>query len=392
MKFKIFILLTFMFFSVLAEGDYQKQISQNRNALDKVKSEISKLKKQIAKAGIQSSSTVEQIKYIDKELSLLGTAKGLLKKESNLLQDKADATRADLTAKKFRLSRLKQHYALWAVDTYKHGKIRDISLLLNAESINQAMVRAKYLQFFTEQEQRLINQIKNKIAEIDHLNNQLTVDLKELNETLREKEQEELLYMAKKDQKRVLVKQLNWTAKNLSKQLQTKENEYQKLYQIIVALEKQRKSGEQKGESRPQYALDSKDFRKNKGKLPWPIKGKVLHKYGKQHDARLKTTINNTGIDIRVKPGAKVQSIFTGVVTMITYLSGFGNTIIVNHGGGYYSVYSHLDDILVELDNLVETGEVIGLAGDSGSLEGAKLHFALFADQKTENPQKWLRN
>ena len=77
---------------------------------------------------------------------------------------------------------------------------------------------------------------------------------------------------------------------------------------------------------------------------------------------------------------------------MITYLSGFGNTVILDHGGGYYSVYSHLEEILVELDILIETGEVIGLAGDSGSLEGTKLHFALFSDQKTENPQKWLRN
>ena len=77
---------------------------------------------------------------------------------------------------------------------------------------------------------------------------------------------------------------------------------------------------------------------------------------------------------------------------MITYLSGFGNTIILNHGDGYYSVYSHLDEVLVESDDLIGTGEVIGLVGDSGSLEGTKLHFALFADQRTENPQKWLRN
>ena len=106
----------------------------------------------------------------------------------------------------------------------------------------------------------------------------------------------------------------------------------------------------------------------------------------------MKTTINNTGIDIRVNEGDKVKAVFTGIVTMITYLSGFGNTIIIDHGGGYYSVYSHLDDILVELDDLVDTGDTIGLAGDSGSLEGNKLHFALFANQKTENPQKWLRN
>lgn len=392
MKVKIFILWFLIISSVLAEGNYDREISQNRNSLEKVKNEINLLKKQIARANIQSSSNLEQIKYIDQELSLLGKAKKLLKNEGYLLQRKVNFTRSDLDSRQLRLKKLKHNYALWVIDTYKYGRIRDISLLLNAQSLNQAMIRAKYLQFFTEQEERLIGNINNEIAKISHLNDELTVDLKALNSSIKEKEKESLNYLAKKDQKKVLVSRLKWTSQNLSKKLKNKEDEYQKLYQIIVALERKRKIREDQGDTSPQYTLDSKNFQKNKGKLPWPIKGKVLHQYGKQRDAQLKTTINNTGIDIRARQGEKVSAVFTGIVTMITYLSGFGNTIILNHGDGYYSVYSHLDEVLVELDDLIGTGEVIGLAGDSGSLEGTKLHFALFADQRTENPQKWLRN
>ena len=392
MKAKIIFLWFLIISSVLAEGNYDREISQNRNNLEKVKNEINLLKKQITKANIQSSSNLDHIKYIDQELSLLGKAKKLLKNEGNLLQRKVNFTRSDLDSRQLRLRKLKHNYALWVVDTYKYGRIRDISLLLNARSLNQAMIRAKYLQFFTEQEERLIGNINNEIAKISHLNDELTVDLKSLNSSIKEKEKETLNYLAKKDQKKVLVSRLKWTSQNLSKKLKNKEDEYQKLYQIIVALERKRKRREDQGDTSPQYTLDSKDFQKNKGKLPWPIKGKIIHKYGKQRDTQLKTTINNTGIDIRTRQGEKVSAVFTGIVTMITYLSGFGNTIILNHGDGYYSVYSHLDEVLVELDDLIGTAEVIGLAGDSGSLEGSKLHFALFADQRTENPQKWLRN
>ena len=88
---------------------------------------------------------------------------------------------------------------------------------------------------------------------------------------------------------------------------------------------------------------------------------------------------------------AEVKAVFIGLVSTITYLSGFGNTVILDHGEGYYTVYSHLDEFFVEPDELVNAGHVIGLAGDSGSLEGVKLHFAVFANQKTENPQSWLR-
>jgi septal ring factor EnvC (AmiA/AmiB activator) len=270
--------------------------------------------------------------------------------------------------------------------------VRDLSLLLNATSLNQALVRAKYLQFFSQQEKRLITGINNEISRIKLLNVSLSDDLAVLQKSIREKESEELNYLSKKDKKKVLVDQLKWTSRNLNKRLDDKQSEYEKLYQIIVTLEKQRKQREKDGRQPAEYALDSKNFQKNKGKLPWPVKGKILHKYGKQHNAQLKTTINNTGIDIRASSGEKVSAVFTGLVSMITYLSGFGNTIILDHGGGYYSVYSHLEEVLVDLDDLIETGEIIGLVGDSGSLEGTKLHFALFANQQTENPQRWLRN
>jgi murein DD-endopeptidase MepM/ murein hydrolase activator NlpD len=158
-----------------------------------------------------------------------------------------------------------------------------------------------------------------------------------------------------------------------------------------VQLERQRRLREGKGESQKFYALNLKDFRKAKGKLPWPVKGSVLHKYGKQRDPVLKTTIKNDGIDIKAKSGTKVKAVFTAIVSMVTNLSGLGNTIILDHGSGYYTVYSHLDDIFVEIDELVETSKVIASVGNSGSLEGSKLHFAVFVNQRTENPQSWLR-
>ena len=64
-----------------------------------------------------------------------------------------------------------------------------------------------------------------------------------------------------------------------------------------------------------------KDFKKNKGNLPWPVQGSIIHKFGKQRDNILKTTVNYTGIDIKAKNGAEVRAVFTGVVSMITYLS-----------------------------------------------------------------------
>ena len=277
------------------------------------------------------------------------------------------------------------------VHLYKYGKIQNLELLLGSASINQMLVRYKYLKFFNDQEKLVLKNINMRIEEIEHLEKELSLDYQKQRLSLQNKKDQHKKYLAKKKEKNNLVSKLKLNSQSLSKQLKNAEEEYQKLYQLIVALEHKRKNREDSGQIPIDYALNLKDFKKNKGKLPWPVKGSVIHKFGKQRNQALKTTINYTGIDIKAATGSEVRAVFVGVVSMITYLSGYGNTVILDHGEGYYTVYSHLDEFFVEPDALIDSGEVIGLVGDSGSLEGAKLHFAVFANQKTENPQHWLR-
>jgi septal ring factor EnvC (AmiA/AmiB activator) len=374
-----------------AQDQVDQQLQKNRSSLDRVKEEISTLKKEIKRADIKSSSTLDQIKSIDRELSLISKAKRLLNNEISLLNEKIQSTHTKLEDRRNRLNNLRTQYQKRVVQMYKRGRVQDLVLLLESESINQSLVRMKYYRFFADQEKHLIYSIKNEMEEIQNLEQELAVHRSELENSVADKNQQENDYLARKSEKKVLINKILWDRQNLQKQLTDAEAEYEKLYQIILALERQRRDSEKTGRPDRSFALNTKEFKKNKGKLPWPVDGKILHAYGKQRNDRLKTTINNTGIDIRADIGTKVHAVFTGIVSMITYLSGFGNTIIIDHGEGYYSVYSHLDDILVNVDQLVEMGEIIGLVGDSGSLEGAKLHFALFANQQTENPQSWLR-
>ncbi|TFH02607.1 MAG: hypothetical protein E4H13_01505 [Calditrichales bacterium] len=391
MKPFFYIILLLCIHLSFAQGDIDGRLKDNQKQLDRVKSEIGDLRKKIAKTDIKASTTIEQIKTIDQELALIGKTKRLLNKETNLLSKKISLTRDQLDLNRQKLQSQKEQYTKRIVHLYKYGKVRNVEILLSSESINHALVRYKYLKFFNDHEKRLIRNIVSRVDQIKQLETALSLDYKNQRETLQEKKREEDIYFARKNEKKAMVDRLKWNSQNLSKQLKTAEEEYQKLYELIVTLERQRRLRERRGETKPDYALNLKDFRKNKGKLPWPVTGTVIHKYGKQHNKTLKTTINNTGIDIQAKTGAEVRAVFTGIVSMITYLSGYGNTIILDHGEGYYTVYSHLDEFFVDPDELVEPGHVIGLVGDSGSLEGSKLHFAVFSNQKTENPQSWLR-
>jgi septal ring factor EnvC (AmiA/AmiB activator) len=389
---KVFIILGWISIGLLnVQADVDVQLKSNRKQLNRVQEQINSLRKEIAKTDIKASSTLEQIKILDKEIALLTKSSRLLNKEVGLLSDKIEITRNQLQVNRRKLRVLKEQYRSRVVHLYKHGKIQNIELLINSGSINEAMVRYKYLQFFNDQEKQVIQKINLRVENIQNLEQQLSLDHQNQRQALLNKEKQQSKSLARKNEKKVKVERLKWNSQNLNKQLKSAEEEYQKLYEIILALERQRRLREESGEPEPDYVLNLKDIRKNKGKLPWPVQGKILHKYGKQRDSRLKTTINNTGIDIKAKRGTEVKAVFIGLVSTITYLSGFGNTVILDHGSGYYTVYSHLEEFFVDPDDLINAGEVIGLVGDSGSLEGSKLHFAVFANQTTENPQAWLR-
>jgi len=391
MKTIINLNLIFLIALTYAQADVDNQLKDNRKQLNRVQDQINSLRKEIAKTDIKASSTLEQIKVLDKEIVLLTKSTRLLSNEVNLLSRKINTTRDQLQINRRKLRALKDQYLSRVVHLYKYGKIQNIELLLDSGSINKALVRYKYLKFFNDQEKLIIQKINYRVEKIQTLENQLSLDYQNQRQSLNNKERQHSKSLSRKNEKKVLVERLKWNSQNLGKQLRSAEEEYQKLYEIIVALERQRQLRERRGETKEEYTLNLKDIKKNKGKLPWPVTGKILHKYGKQHDPRLKTTITNTGIDIKAKAGTEVRAVFIGLVSTITYLSGFGNTIILDHGKGYYTVYSHLEEFFVEPDELVNAGDVIGLVGDSGSLEGTKLHFAVFANQKTENPQVWLR-
>jgi len=364
----------------------------NRKALEEIKVEIESLKSEIKKTEIKSSSLLDQIKFIDREVVLLNQSQILLKKEAILLQQKIDESRAQLMEKKEKLQLLRDQYSHQVLYNYKYGKSKDLELLLTSSSFNQLLVRYKYMQIITTQEKIQVRTISNQIIQINQLEQSLTLDLFQLNLTLKEKEQQQKNYLIKKEEKRSLIAKLKWSGVNLQQRLREAQSEYERLQNIIVSLEKQRNTREQQGPLSGDYArLNPKNFASNKGKFPWPVKGKVLHAYGRQRDFKLNTIVKNTGVDIQAKAGTDVRAIYTGIVVMITYLSGYGNTIIIDHGDGYYTVYSHLDEIYVERDRLVETGAVIASVGDSGSLEGSMLHFAIFVNQQVEDPESWLK-
>jgi septal ring factor EnvC (AmiA/AmiB activator) len=128
-----------------------------------------------------------------------------------------------------------------------------------------------------------------------------------------------------------------------------------------------------------------------RGRLAWPADGRVVAEYGPQVNPRFGTRTFRNGIDIEAREGSSIEAVFPGHVVYTGWFRGYGNLIIVDHGGEYYTVYAHAADIRVTEGDEVKQGQIIGTVGDTGSLQGPRLYFEVRHGGKPQDPAQWLR-
>jgi septal ring factor EnvC (AmiA/AmiB activator) len=374
----------------MARDAFDTELISNRNKIKQLKIEIIDYNKRLGALKNQANTTAEQLALIDEEIALISRTKGLLEQQRRILEKRIYVTNSELKDTESRLLKLENLYTDRIRYAYKHGRIKNIELILTSSSFNQALVRYKYLKAIADQDERTIKNIRRKKDKIIYLRSILEKDLQSKTNTIQAKKNESRTYSQRKNRKKQLLKKIKNDQKYVIRQIQRKEKEQEELSALIVKLEHQKKMRQQRGEEDLEVAYNFKDFSRARGKLIWPVKGKIISRYGKQKDPISKTTIKNTDIEISSSSGTPVRSVFDGAVRMITYLSSYGNTVIVDHGGGYYTVYSHLDEIYVNKGDFIKAGETIATVGDSGSLTGPKLQFGIYGEKQTYNPEKWL--
>jgi septal ring factor EnvC (AmiA/AmiB activator) len=141
--------------------------------------------------------------------------------------------------------------------------------------------------------------------------------------------------------------------------------------------------GRQTRPSKPRELALKHPLEEKKGSLPWPVSGTVVGNFGVQVDPKYGTKTKNLGIDISCERKSPVKAIWKGKVSYADVFMGQGLMVIIEHGGGYYSVYSRLEELKVSSGERVEAGQILALSGDV-------LHFELRVGGSAVDPAEWL--
>jgi septal ring factor EnvC (AmiA/AmiB activator) len=131
-------------------------------------------------------------------------------------------------------------------------------------------------------------------------------------------------------------------------------------------------------------------FEAQKGRLPWPVQGRVEMTFGKKVEPESGMVMVSKGVDLRAPQSAEIRAVFGGTVAHANSIEGYGRLLILDHGGGWYTLYAHCESLTVQKGQSVNQHQVIAFVGDSGSTKGPYLYFEIRQGKKPIDPLEWL--
>ena len=388
----IFLIFSFQFIIAQSdERDYDEELKYQNDAINALKTEINQLRLKIKTAESRERSASTRISSLDEEISLTAKLIRSLKSEEEKTRKRILQLKSDILKNENELESLRARYKKRVVNSYRKGRLTDLEKVFSSTTWRQAIYRTQYLKIISDIEKKLTIQIERILIQISQQKLELEAVLRNNLKLVRDKQQQISSYRDMRIDREKELNRIRNDKKALSNYIEEKEAGIIQLESIIKKVLEDKARFERELRIRKQQeALKTKSFKALKGQLPWPAEGRIIAKFGRQWNSKLKTTTENPGIDIKGQPGSPIRTVLGGVVTTITYIRGYGTTIIVDHGGGFYTVYSHVTNIQTVVDGQLRNGDIIAYMGDSGSINGSKLHFEIWGKGQKLDPEKWL--
>ncbi|MCJ8168393.1 murein hydrolase activator EnvC family protein [Atopomonas sediminilitoris] len=367
--------------------------------LDKIRTEKSGLEKSLQKTEGQMGELEQQVEDIQQQMQDSERELDSLNEEKKKLLDAKSAQH--------------QQISIQARAAFQSGRQEYLRLLLNQqqpETLSRTLAYYDYLNNARLEQLTLFNTTLTQLSnvEADIAKQQLQLEGQRGNLDLQLAKLEEV-----RSERKILIAKLNQNLRQQGGKLSSKQAEQKRLNQVLVSIEaelaRQAKARAERLERERQAALAASTpraagsaplavstgngidgpFAKARGRLPWPVNGKLLARYGspRSGDARLKWD----GVLLGAAAGSEVHAIHDGRVVFAEWLRGAGLLLILDHGGGYLSLYGYNQNLLKTPGQLVRAGETIATVGNSGGQTQPALYFSIRQQGKPSDPGQWCR-
>ena len=349
-----------------AQDDYnaaQAELDRIEKELSSIKNTIKKQEKEKANAQTQVNLVKQQINSLT--LQIAETTSNLTAKQEELDQKKLDIQETDQLFK----SRLKAMYIQRSSNM--------MAAVLAVDTFSEVMTAANTLQNISQADTTLLKKLNDEKAEIERVEAEIQAELDALEASKKQQE-------SKQSELAALLQKVN---SQLSES-EAKESAAEAAYTEAKAA-RDAAAAELEAEFKQNGGLDG--YVGGTWRWPVPTNRYVSSHYGYRNIFGYREF--HTGIDIPAPGGTPIIASNSGVVTTARYAStGYGNRVIIDHGGGYKTLYAHCQSLNVTVGQYVNQGDVIGYVGTTGMSTGNHLHFEIRINDATVNPYPYIKN
>jgi septal ring factor EnvC (AmiA/AmiB activator) len=393
MRGYIRIILTLLLISA-GLGAYAQNTKQQEARKAKLEREIAIIDKQLSENASRSNAMLSNLTLIRKKIS---NRKALVTESDRQIRKYTDdiyLKQRQINRLQARIDTLTNHYSRLVVSAYKNRDSRIWYMyMLASDNLGQAFRRYSYFKNLSSQMNDEAKKIKASQEELVAEKEKLAVLKKEAQAVKNERVKELEKLRSEEANADKVVKNLQKNRKTYQAQLAAKKKQVVALNKEIerIVAEAVKKSSTTSGKKKVtvDYKL-AEEFSKNKGKLPWPVDGPVVGRFGRHFHPVYKNLElpPNNGVDIAVGKGETVQAVFKGVVKQVFVMPGYNQCVLISHGN-YFTFYCKLKTVAVKAGDKVATGDVIG---NVDSINGdTQLHFEVWQNTKPQNPESWLK-
>lgn len=371
-----------------AQQGAEARLRTQRQELERIRKERSELEQRMRDLQSSVHDLTEEVTNIERQAEATSRAVRSLETQLGAITEEVDLATANLVRAEDELVVKRAVLRQRLSDIYKRGPLFSLEVLLSAQSFGELVARYKYLHLLAVRDRALVSRVEELATQIGRQRGLMVRLQNDLVLNRGEKAEEERRLRELESQRSASLVQARRSARQTEARLSQIARAEAKLTSVIAELEAARRRAEAARPNAPRATstLTTRDL----GKLNWPVEGAVLYRFGRVVNPNNTTTRWN-GMGIAADQGTPVHSIASGQVVASAPIGTYGLTVIIQHGGGDYSVYGSLASVSVQKGAVVGKGAVIGTVGTADPDLPAHLHFEIRPGGRAVDPLEWLR-
>ena len=367
--------------AVAQRPNINQRIRDNQERLEGIREERTRLEQELNRLRGQAYTIGTELENIERQKAVTNRLVNELDRQIGTLGSELDTVTVELIITEDALAETQAVLQARLVEIYKRGPLWIFEVLLAAESFGDLLSRYKYLYLVSRQDRALTQEVGELRDRVAARRGELVLVHGELARQRTNRENELGRYVSLERRRQRALRDTQSSEQAAAQRLTALARDEERLLGIIATLERERSRSP---------VTDATITDASVGRLAWPVDGRVLYKFGRQAGPD-NTAIRQHGIGIAVPVGTAVKVVAGGVVQHAGPFGTYGPTVLVEHGGGYYTLYLYLSRVDVAVGATVAAGAVVGLSGGASSDEGAHIEFQIRGQGGIAlDPQNWL--